>query len=72
MFENQQAHSTSSNARYVATWTIDIEDANSPVEAARYARRMQAPGTSAVVFDVTNLQSGETVSVDLELTQSTE
>ena len=68
MPENQLALSTSGNARYVATWTIDIEDANSPIEAAQCARRMQAPGTSAVVFDVTNLQSGETVSVDLEQT----
>jgi hypothetical protein len=48
---------------YVVTWTIDVE-ADTPQEAAQLARDYQRPGTTAVVFDVTD-QSGETTSVDL-------
>lgn len=46
MLENQQAHSTTGNARYVASWTIDNEGANSAAEASQFARQMQAPGTT--------------------------
>lgn len=51
-------------ARYLVTWTIDVEDAGSPEEAARQARLYQAPGTSAVVFDVT-APDGTQTEVDL-------
>lgn len=39
--------------RYLVTWEIDIEDADSPEDAARQAfAHMQRPGTSANVFKV--------------------
>jgi hypothetical protein len=50
---------------YVVSWEIDAE-ADSPREAAEFARRQQtAPDTWAVVFNVTDIATGETVRVDL-------
>lgn len=50
---------------YLVTWVIDIE-ADSPQEAARKARACQTrKGTTAVVFDVCDKATGQTLSVDL-------
>lgn len=51
---------------YLVEWRIDIE-ADSPQEAAELARKYQRPGTSAVVFHVTDGDGTETV-IDLEET----
>jgi hypothetical protein len=49
---------------YRVTWTIDAE-ADSPREAAKFARRAQVrPGTWAVVFDVADAD-GNLTRVDL-------
>ncbi|QIG69183.1 hypothetical protein EVB78_149 [Rhizobium phage RHph_N1_15] len=54
--------------RYFVTWEIDVEDADSPEDAARIAAEiMQRPGTTANVFKVIEFDStGEAVTVDLE------
>lgn len=49
---------------YNVMWEIEV-DAENPAEAARAALRHQQPGTSAVVFDVTD-EAGETYRIDLD------
>lgn len=53
---------------YVVTWQIDIEDADTPEEAAREALRIQRKVDSiATVFDVAPYgKPSESVRVDLE------
>lgn len=51
--------------RYLVTWEIDM-DADSPEEAARDALRIQRKADSiATVFDVTDTETGDNVTVDL-------
>lgn len=51
---------------YVVEWMIDIDDADSPRQAAEKAFAIvQRPGTSANVFDVTG-EDSETHRIDLQ------
>ncbi len=51
---------------YHVTWEIDV-DADSPLEAARQARELQRPGSSANVFDVLEHDSeGDIERFDLD------
>lgn len=55
-------------ANYLVTWTIDIEDVDSPAEAARQALKIQRKKNSiATVFTVKDKRTGHTASVDLSL-----
>ena len=49
---------------YRVVWEIDV-DADDPVEAAKQARKLQEPGTSALVFDVVG-KKGKKTRVDLD------
>lgn len=51
-------------AMYQVVWTITVE-AESPREAAREARACREPGTTALVFQVTD-GTGATTNVDLD------
>ena len=52
-------------ARYLVTWTIDI-DADSPEEAATEAANIQAdPESCALFFDVKDQDTGAETLVDL-------
>lgn len=50
-------------AEFAVAWHIDV-DADSPLEAARLARQMQSPGTTALVFEVRD-RKGLTHQIDL-------
>jgi hypothetical protein len=53
-------------SNYLVSWVIDIEDVNSPLEAAEEAFRiMQKSGTWANVFTVKDKKTNEEISVDL-------
>lgn len=53
--------------RYLVQWEIDIEDADSPREAALRAQAcQQRAGTTATVFSVTDRHTGRTHVVDLD------
>ncbi len=47
------------------SWKIDIEDADSALEAARQARAMQSADSSAVCFDVLDKNTQQRIEVDL-------
>lgn len=51
---------------YLVTWTIDAENVADPIAAARHVLAiMQQRNSSAVVFEVRDLDTGERVEVDL-------
>tara|TARA_B100000446_G_scaffold41758_1_gene37408 strand:- start:2390 stop:2842 length:453 start_codon:yes stop_codon:yes gene_type:complete len=50
---------------FLVSWVIDIDDADTAIDAARQARSMQSPGTSAVYFDVIEKDTLQRTSVDL-------
>ena len=51
---------------FLVTWVTDIEDSESPREAAQRAfEMMQREGTWANVFTVKNKKTGEETTVDL-------
>ncbi len=50
---------------FFVSWVIDIDDADTAIDAARQARSMQSPGTSAVCFDVIGKDTLQRTSVDL-------
>lgn len=53
---------------YRVTWEIDAENIGNMLEAAQWAREQQtAEGTGAVVFTVTDTETGESAQVDLNL-----
>ena len=53
-------------SRYYVTWAMDIEDVETPLEAALACREiMLDPETTAVVFSVKNNETNETTEVDL-------
>lgn len=55
---------------YLVTWKIDMEDCDSPREAAWRAlivQRDNDTANSATVFDVTDKATGETVTISLEI-----
>ncbi|WUT94721.1 hypothetical protein SUAREZ_73 [Mycobacterium phage Suarez] len=52
---------------YTVTWEIDCADAPDMLAAAEFARETQmATGTTAVVFTVTDRDTGESAEVDLD------
>lgn len=52
---------------YQVTWTIDIEDADNPEEAARKALDIQRdPNSIATVFTVIDDETGAAWKVDLD------
>lgn len=54
-------------SRYLVSWTIDIDDAESAREAAERARDCQVrPGTTATCFTVVDNATGFSHEVDLE------
>lgn len=54
-------------SRYLVIWTIDIDDADSPREAAEWAHECQIrPGTTATCFTVVDNVTGVSHEVDLD------
>lgn len=54
-------------ANFKVVWEIDISGVNSPVDAAKEAwSAMQAEGSQANYFTVTNEDTGQEVNVDLQ------
>ena len=54
-------------ANYVVTWAIDVQDADSPEEAARQALEIQRdPYSTATVFEVVDRHTGDKIFIDLE------
>jgi hypothetical protein len=52
--------------RYLIEWHIDAEDAVDPHDAAQYARKIQLdPDSPAVVFHITNTETGDQTVIDL-------
>jgi hypothetical protein len=51
-------------ASYHVSWEIEV-DADSPEEAAQFARESQSPDTEALHFIVTRESNGETTHIDL-------
>lgn len=52
--------------KYLATWVIDIDDADTPIEAARKAWKLRNnKGSHANVFIIKDKSSGEEFVVDL-------
>ncbi|AVO21389.1 hypothetical protein SEA_CEPENS_82 [Mycobacterium phage Cepens] len=52
---------------YTVTWEIDCANADDMLAAAEFAREAQmATGTTAVVFTVTDRDTGESAEVDLD------
>lgn len=50
---------------FLVSWKIDIEDADSAVEAARQARAMQSENSTAVCFEVLDKNTQQRIEVDL-------
>lgn len=54
-------------AKWLVTWKIDIEEAETPRDAAREALKIQRdPQSTATVFEVTD-ESGIETQIDLDL-----
>lgn len=54
-------------ANYLVTWKIDMDECDSPEDAAAQALIVQRDSQSyATVFEVTDTETGKTVEVDLD------
>lgn len=53
-------------SRYLVTWTIDLEDVDSPREAAEQAwAAMRLPDSGASCFDVVDTSTKVSTAIDL-------